>query len=561
MSSKIEIKSINSLKRDVLPGNIFQIKGCLILHGDEPQKGILNFSLVGTNLQKETLKIPLPTKEIHFNPNQESEILWEVNYPEDPRRFNFGGYLQWFLPSSNKSGIIFKNLFTAGSEYNIVIKDTRPVFEDARKESVSKFFVEIENQEIDRLSMNVKIIVRDENEDEILYLEKDVAINYHVKLLFNLDITLKHLTNYQFKTVLSVSGNKIKESDWKNIFPVVQKQDTPVPIILEIPGMDIVPGEEEKVYLESKEHILTDEIEDYNELKIIPLDSGDDLVKFKGRVVYGIKWNEELEKSPPLFEEFRNTLFSYIFFHDDRTRGIVTKEKKIWEANKLLINYFGTVLKNKFSDQPQKLGIFLDRITDLEETVQSVLVSTDEIMNKGFITASEYRNLFDMKKNYYINYLSLKSDSGILTEKEEHKIHSLIDFMDKEKTYLKNQFMEYLNKIKNLMEKRYKIADYNTNLELIGIPREMFTAPAETYTISGEIINNSRKNNLYFNVSVKLPKGFKLISPKENEFPFIAYKSQLVEINNFELRFRTGEILQHDEQESIVIAFKPKIFK
>ncbi len=561
MDPKIEIKTLESLKKDVLPGDKFQIISKVILISDVKKKCHLNFSLVGTNVKKETLKIPLEKKSVEIIPNSEEAITWEIKYPDDTRRFNFGGYLQWYLPENMKSGIIFKNLFTAGSDYNIFIKDSKPIFDDAKKDKVSKFYVEIESEEIDKLALNIRIIIRDENEDEIMYLEKDISINYHLKLLFDLDITLKHLTNYQFKVICYIKKHKIKETDWEDIFPVIKKRDIPLKFDLQNPSIELVPGREEELYKQKKEKFLIKDNEEYQNLKILKLSTGDYIYKYKGIIVYGLNWEQKLDKNPVLFEEFRNELFSYIFFIDLRTKEIFPKEKKIWEANSLLMEYFAKVLKTKFSKEVQKLQIFLNRIDILQEIVKEVLEVTNSLLEKSFITPAEYKALFDMKKKYYINYLSLKNDSGILSEKEEQKIHSLIDFMEREKNYLRNLFVELLKKYKSIMERLYRVADYNTNLEIIGIPEEMYIVPDETYLIRSEIINNSLKNNLYFTVKVGLPKGIKLLSPKEDTFPFIAYKSNLVEINNFELRIKTSELFSHNEEEKITIIFNPKIFK
>ncbi|MCK4667846.1 hypothetical protein KAU33_13905, partial [Candidatus Dependentiae bacterium] len=535
MDPKIEIKTLESLKKDVLPGDKFRIISKVILISDVKKKCELNFSLVGTNVKKETLKIPLEKKSVEIIPNSEEAITWEIKYPDDARRFNFGGYLQWYLPENMKSGIIFKNLFTAGSDYNLYIKDSKPVFDDAKKDKVSKFFVEIENEEIDKLDLNIRIIIRDENEDEIMYLEKDVTINYHLKLLFDLDITLKHLTNYQFKVICSIKKHKIKETEWEDIFPIIKKRDFPLKFDLQFPYIEYIPGREEELYKQKNQGFQIKDNEEYQNLKILKLTTGDYIYKFKGIVVYGLNWDQELEKNPILFEEFRNELFSYVFFINLRTKEIFPKEKKIWEANSLLMEYFGKVLKTKFSQEVQKLQIFLNRVDILQEIVKEVLILTQDLLERSFITPHEYKVLFDMKKNYYINYLSLKNDSGILSEKEEKKIHSLIDFMEREKTYLRNLFVELIKKYKGIMDRLYRVGDYNTNLEIIGIPEEMHIVPDETYLIRSEIINSSLKNNLYFTVKVDLPKGITLLSPKEDIFPFIAYKSNLVEINNFEL--------------------------
>ncbi|HDS09368.1 MAG TPA: hypothetical protein ENN73_03995, partial [Firmicutes bacterium] len=264
MESRIDIKALESLRKDVLPGDKFKIISKLLLSSDSPKNCELNFSLVGTNLKKETLKIPLDKKTIEIKPGQEESISWEIEYPNnETRRFNFGGYLQWFLTDDKKSGIIFKNLFTAGSDYNIFIKDSKPVFDSSTKDSVSKFYVEIENQEIDKLNLIIRIIVRDENEDEIMYLEKDVIINYIVKLLFDLDITLKHLSNYQYKIQCLIRDNLIKETDWFNIFPVVKKPDLPLKVILDLPHMDVSDKNLEELYRDSGEKFKRDDIEEY----------------------------------------------------------------------------------------------------------------------------------------------------------------------------------------------------------------------------------------------------------------------------------------------------------
>ncbi|MDD3626737.1 MAG: hypothetical protein PHV06_05410 [bacterium] len=562
MDSRIDIKSLESLRKDVLPGDKFKILSKLILSADSPKNCELNFSLVGTNLKKETLKIPLDKKSLEIKPNKEESVAWEIEYPSnETRRFNFGGYLQWFLPDDKKSGIIFKNLFTAGSDYNIFIKDTKPVFDTNKRDSVSKFYVELENQEIDKLNLNVRIIVRDENEDEIMYLEKEVTINYIVKILFDLDITLKHLSNYQYKVICLIREKRIKETDWFDIFPVVKKPDYPLKIRLELPGITVNERNLEGLYLEPGERFNSETAEEYLNLKVLPMNSSDYIFKFKGIIVYGLRWEEELAKNPVLFDEFRNELFSYLFFTDIRTKDILPKEKKIWEANKLLMEYFIKVLKTKFSSEVQKLQIFLNRLDRLNEDVKNILENIDDIISTNLLPPSKYKILFEKKKDYYINYLSLKSDAGILTEKEEQKIHSLIDYMEKEKNYLKNLYSDKLKNYKELMEKRYRQADYYNNLEVIGIPEEIYISPKENFYIKGEIINNSRKNNLYFTVNIEPPTGFKLLSPKEKTFPFIAYKSQLVEINNFELRFQTPEVFSHKEDEVFMITFNPKTFK
>jgi hypothetical protein len=497
--------------------------------------------LMGTNVKREVINIPLDEKTLTFLENEKKNVIWNMNYPNEKRRFNFIGYLQWNLNNKN-TGIISAFLFTSGLEYDISIDKLSPII---KNNEIKAFEIILSNNEIEKLFCNLKLILRKDSEEIIL--ESSEWINY--KLNTRIDVPSDIKNDFDYNLQIWVQNNLAIQSGWQTYSSKIKEKIT-FNIICNVPQK---PSGKVKIpydYILEGEKIINET--NYGGIQILKLNNNDILLSYNLIPLFSSQWNKLMKDEPSTWDRFRDDFFSYIYLKDPEFSANIKSEIKIWQANEVIIRYLEQFIKAKYTGEKKKE--FNKTLEKIYQIINTITNNLSIILKNNFITPKLYQSLCLYKKQYYLDFLSLKKEILGISQNETIKVKELVNMINEEKNKIKSKLSNILRVTKNMIEKRDKYYDYYNNFKIESIP-DSITTEFEDFNLKFNLINASETNNLYFYINIEYPDGLKLANNKPDTFKYPVYNSKISNINTINLYFQFTKTTQTIIKKDIVINF------
>ena len=519
----MKITNLKANTKNVLPNTQVKIT-CNAFNNDRQiVEAKLKLMLIGTNVKKEVINIPLDEKDLSFTEEQSRTVEWALNYPNEKRRFNFLGYLQWSLNNNSGTGIISSFLFTAGLEYDISIDDITPVIED---DQIRAFDISLANNEIEKLFCSLKLIIKKDSEEIIL--ENSEWINY--KLNSRIEIPSEIKTDFEYNLQVFINNNLAIESGWQSYSRKI-KERIPFKITYTMPerptGKQNIPYD----YLMPAEKLINRV--NYGGIQLLRFNNDELLLSYNLTPVFSSQWEQILKEDPLVWDRFKDDLFSYIYLKDPELATNLKSEIKVWQDNVVWVKYLVQFVSKKFKGKKKKE--YDEKLERIYRIINTIVNNLSIIIKNNFVTQKLYHSLCLYKKQYYLDFLSLKKETLGISQEETVKVKEYINLINDEKGRIKNKIGNILSIARSIIKQRDKFYDYYNNLSLEGMP-ETIVSEKEPFELKFNLVNRSSKNNLYMQVKISHPHFIKLIN-KPAEFKYPVYNSKISNINTITLKF------------------------